>query len=419
MNHIKQVYAALKMDDGQIQICVAEYFNTRFNVINTYSINTDAIDGYRIVDEDNLVNSLKIGFEEVSKKVGSKLEKVIVVLPPIGFTRVPLKVSVIPFNGILRKSDIARAVSNSLKTEVEGNKLVIDAHITKYTINGISTRRYNENEVCDEAILDISLLCMDKDVAYSYVKAVNKAGMEVLDVTLSNYAIAKESVALDNAINQNTVLLDIGNEDTYLTLLSKGKLLSTEVIHFGMNSLSKLVYDKYHLPYNVIERLLKYNVKFDGEYLNDAIYAWNDGNTSYSITSKELSEFIKDPLHEYLDKITIMCKPIIDKGTNFFITGQGSSMESLVKELQVLTNCDCKSYFPDTIGIRNANMSAVYGALFVYRDKALLNEINVNCVNMSEYDKTVDKIEDNIEGESITQKIKNLFEIYKDKGDIQ
>ena len=39
MNNVKQVYAALKLDDDKIEILVAEFYNTRFNIISTYVSN--------------------------------------------------------------------------------------------------------------------------------------------------------------------------------------------------------------------------------------------------------------------------------------------------------------------------------------------------------------------------------------------
>ena len=56
--------------------------------------------------------------------------------------------------------------------------------------------------------------------------------------------------------------------------------------------------------------------------------------------------------------------------------------------------------------------------MFVYKEKANLNGISVNAVEMMEYDKTVNQIEGDVEGESITSKIKKLFETYKDREDI-
>lgn len=418
MSNIKQVYATLKIDDGQIQLLLAEYYNTRFNIINTYANKVDGVSGYRVIDEEKLVDCIKEAVEVVSKKVGAKLEKVILVLPPYNFKRTSLRASVIPSDGHIKKKDIARAITNALKTKVDDQLMVINATVVKYTINGISSRRLPENESCDELLVDIDLLCADKEMAYSYVNAVYKANLEVLDLCLNNFAIAKESVALENSVSQNIILLDIENSCTYLSLLSKGKLLSSEIIYDGLSGLSTMVYNQYHLPTSNIPRLLKYNVNFNSQYKDDAIYAWSENNVSKSITVGELSDFVKPVLTTYVEKLMQTCKPIIDKGASFLVCGEGSEMSALISLIKNESNCEIKTYYPDAIGVRNTSLCACYGALFVYKEKAILNDLSVNCVNIAEYDKTVDQINVDVEGESITTKIKNLFEMYKDREDI-
>ena len=419
-NIAKQVYATLKFDDDKLQILVAEYFNTRFNIIRTYQSEIEGIADYRIVDENKVKEGLRKGIEHVSAKIGSHLEKAVLVIPPFNFNRVSLRVSVIPEDGRIRKSDVARAITNSLKTGVGNDLVVINTLISKYTINGISSRRFNENEVCDEAVLDIDLLCADKEMTYSYVKAVSESGIEVLDLTLNDYAIARESVLLDNSINQNIILLDIGSSITYLTLLSKGRLISSEIIYDGLGNICEAVYNSYHLPRPIIPRLVKYSVNFDSKYPDDAVFAWNSDDKPNSITVREISQCVDKPLDDYVEKVMVMCKPIIEKGAELWICGEGSSMEALVSRIREASQCRVRTYYPDTIGARNTELCAAYGALYVYKEKADLNRLSVNCVDMLQYEKVVDRIEEDIEGESITSKIKTWFKNnIKDKEDIQ
>ena len=416
-NRSKQVYATLKFDDDKIQFLVAEYSNTRFNIIATYTSDIEGIVDYKIVDKEKVLEGLKLGIESISKKIGAKLEKVILIVPPFNFDRIPLKVSVIPTNGKIKKEDIARAITNSLKASVDDHLVIVNTLISKYTINGIASRRFNENENCDEAEVDIDLLCADKEMTYSYVEIVIEAGLEVLDLTLNNYAIAKESILLDNSINKNIILLDIGKNITYLSLLSKGRLMGSEIIYDGLGNMVEEVYKKYHLPISSIPRLIKYNVDYASAYPNDAVFAWNKDGKAKSITVKELSDFVEKPLNDYIDKIIVMCKPILEKGAELWVCGEGSAMAALVKKLREASNTEVKTYYPDTIGARNSELCAVYGALYVYKEKASLNNLNVNCVNVLEYEQLVNEVQEDEESESITSKIRNLFEMYKDRGD--
>ena len=113
-----------------------------------------------------------------------------------------------------------------------------------------------------------------------------------------------------------------------------------------------------------------------------------------------------------------MCEPILSTGAQIVLTGEGQQMKSLKERLKTLCNCEISEYFPDTIGIRDASMTALYGAFIVYREKALMNDLNVSCIDLLKYDELIDQKQLDSEGDTITTKIKNLFKHYIEKGGI-
>lgn len=416
-NTLKQVYASIYIDDNLLEILVGEYYNTRFNIIYTNTSPINGILDFKIADYDLVVKTIKDEVEKASLKIGATIKKVILVVPAFNFKRYPLRVSVVPNGGILTKKDVARALTSSLRTPVDSDLTIVSAAIVKYMINGISTRRLPEKEVCEEVLIDIDLLCADKETTYGYINALYDAGLEILDITLNNYSICKEAVLLEQSLSENIILLDIGINHTYMSLLSKGKLTSTEVIYEGIGKIIDQVKQNVNIPVNDLSRLVVYNVNYESENVNDAVYAWkNEKNESFSVSIKDLNSNASKPLNDYVDRILQMCKPILEGGkTIFFLVGQGSKMDALAKLLQSKAQVSVKQYYPDTIGIRDAQMCSIYGSFFVYKEKALLNNLNVSCVDIAEYDSTVDQKKIDVEGESITMKIKKLFEQYRDR----
>lgn len=414
--NIKQMYASVELTDKLVKILICEYFNTRFNVVKVIKSPLEGINNFEVTNKVAAIKSIHNAFVEAGDKLGAKLEKSILVIPPYKFKRIPLKVNVNTENGILKKADIIKAVNNALKVTIDRDKTVIDTVIVKYSINGISTRRFPENEICDEVVVDIDLLCADKEMTYSYVSLLEECGITVIDVCLSSYAIAKEAALLEQAFGNNLILLNIEKEKTDLSLISKGKLISSEIIYEGMDNLANVFLDKYHLPINIIYKLLKYNVSYSGDYLDDVVHAWKSDDKSYSLTTRNISDDIKEPLNNYLDKIVDMCSPIIESGeTNIVVTGDGADMSALCDLLKEKTNCDIKAYYPDTIGIRESSLSALFGSCVAYRDKVVLEDLNVNCVDLLEYDSIVDRRKIDVEGDTITSRIKNLFKQYRNK----
>ena len=409
---IKQIYVSLEISDNKLRMLVAEYFNTRFNILRVDSKKTQAISDFKVIDKEQLSKDIKDLADDISSKLGAKIEKVILVLPAYNFKRYPLRSSVVPENSVIEKTDIIRAINNSLKVNVDADSMVVNPMITKYTINGISSRRIPEKDTCDEMFVDIDLLCADRQMCFEYVSCVENAGLNVLDITLNTYAIAKEASLFEESLKQNLIILDIENTCTYLSLLSKGRMVSNELLFDGVSTLVRQVKLKYDIPEEDISKLLKFDVDFESEHLDNIVYAYNENGKTKTISLKELNEVSLNPIDLFADKLVTMCKPILEQDASIFITGEGQLIEPLVKKIKELSNVDVRSYYPDTIGVRDPELTAIYGSLFAYKDKVLLNNLNVTCIDLLQYDSYIDQKQIDSEGETITTKIKNFFKQY-------
>lgn len=415
--NIKQIYAALELSENEIRILVGEYYNTRFNIIRADKFETNAISDFSINNKEELVEDIRKAIKECSGKVGAQIEQVILIIPAYNFKRFPLRSKVVIGNEAVRKEDIGRAVSNSLKTAVDRDVMVVNPMIVRYTVNGISTRRIPEREICDELYVDIDLLCADINMCYDYVSVVEAAGVKILDICLNTYATAREAALFEESLNRNVIIMDVNRSCTFMTLLSKGKLISTEIIYDGLNSLINKIYRTFSIPYNDINKLVKYSVDYNSEYSDDIVYAWSDQGKTQTMTTRMLNDALREPLDVLSDKLITMCKPIIDGGAELILTGEGQQMKALAEILSRKANTRIRSYYPDTIGVRDPSLTALYGSFFVYRDKVLMNDLNVNCIDLLKYDSLIDHKELDSEGETITTKIKNLFRQYMEKGD--
>ena len=413
----KQIYVALELGENEIKVLVGEYFNTRFNIIRNDSYATNCISDFKITNKEGLIQDIKNAIDTSSDKVCARIEEAILVLPAYNFKRFPLRSKVIIDSGVVSKNDIARAITNSLKANVDKDVMVVNPMIVKYTVNGISTRRLPEKEMSNDVVVDIDLLCADLNMCYEYVSVVEESGIKVLDITLNTYAIAKEASLFEESLNRNVVVLDIGKSCTYLSLLSKGKLISTEIVFDGLNSLINRVYRTYNIPYNDIAKLVKYNTNYEDEYLDDIIYAWSDQGVTRSLTTRLLNEAIETPLNLLSDKLVAMCKPIIESGASIVITGEGEQMDALCQMIKNKSDTLVRKYAPETIGVRNPALTALYGAFVAYHDKVFMYDLSVSCIDLLKYDELIQEKQLDQEGETITTKIKNLFKQYMERGE--
>lgn len=413
---IKQIYAGIQLSENEIKILIGEYFNTRFIILRADKYYTNSISDFRINNKEELIQDIRKAVKESSDRLGSNILQVLLVLPAYNYKRFPLRSKVVIDSGVVNRRDIARAISNSLKASVDKDVMIVNPMIVKYEVNGISTRRLPEKELSNNVVVDIDLLCADIAMAYEYVSVIEEAGLKVLDIVLNNYAVAKEASLFEESLNHTVVALDIERTCTYLSLISKGKLISTEIVFDGLNSLINRVYRTYNIPYNDIIKLVKYNVDFENKYPDDVIYAWSDNGSTRTITTAMLNEAIEKPLDSLINKYIDMCRPIIESGASIVLTGEGQQMKALCDMIKNRANCEFRTYSPETIGVRDPSFTALYGAFELYRDKVVMNDLSVSCIDLLKYDELIDQKELDSEGETITTKIKNLFKQYIDKG---
>lgn len=60
--------------------------------------------------------------------------------------------------------------------------------------------------------------------------------------------IAKEAALFEQTMDQNLILIRLEEQTTTLSLLSKGKLASCEIIEQGIDQWSKALVERYELP---------------------------------------------------------------------------------------------------------------------------------------------------------------------------
>ena len=410
---MKQILGAIEIADKEIRLVVGEYYNTRFNVIKVEKEPCNGILDCVITNKEEVKNSIRRLTNRASKLIGAKIERLILLIPSVNFKRYPLKVNVKTDNGIVTKDDVNRAIKKAMKTQIDRNIMIINAVCVKYTCNGISSRRIPEKEYAEDLIVDIDLLCADKSITYDYVTVLEEEGIEVMDITLDMFAVCKEAALFEQTVNQNIILLKIDYQTTTLALLSKGKLVNCEMLYNGLNTIMNPVYDKYRISYNNIERLVKYNANFENvEYVKDAIYAWkNADGTSNTINEKDLSNLIKDATEHLVEGIKETCKPILDSGaTNIVVVGEGSKMQALVSMIEKATGVTTKVYSPETIGVRDSAYASILGSIYGYRDLMAINDNQLSSINLLEFNELVEKKTTDSEGESLTTRIRSLFE---------
>lgn len=414
----KQIFAALELADHEVRLLVGEFFNTRFNIIKVERVSVSGLHKHEVADADAVVRAIRRAADNASRMIGARIERVLLAIPTRDMVRKSLKVKV-PVTSIDRKVtvlDIRQAVKSAMKTKIEPSLALVSAVCVRYVTNGIATRRMPIGELCDEITVDVDLLCANRKIAFEYVNCVERAGLEVLDIALDSFAIAKEAALFEQTMDQNLILIRLEEQTTTLSLLSKGKLATCEVLDQGIGQWSSALCERYDLPLSEAVRLVKYNTRLNQRRpLETPIYIWSKNGKTYTLSEKELCDTIRESLESWMSEVEMTCRPILKVGrARVVIVGEGGELQEIAEYVQDHLNTDTKVYYPETLGVRDSALTACLGLFYAYKDQMPLLDSGAISVNSVQFEKAVSiggpvRRERVSEDDSITKKLKELL----------
>lgn len=413
----KQIFAAVEVSDHEVRLIVGEFFNTRFNIIKVERVTCRGFDGEKIVDAEAITNAVKQAVENTQKMIGAGINSVILAIPSFGMKRYSFK-STVAVQGIDRTvtvQDIRNAMAKAQNMDIGKNCALIQTVNVKYTVNGISTRRIPIGERCDKLVVDIDLLCADRKMAYELCDAIEKAGIRIMDIFLDVYAAGKEAALFEQSVNQQVIILKVERCSTSLGLLKKGRLTTAAVIPVGVEQLSAPLVDQYGISRENAIDLFKYSAVFDSKHLSDnPVHIWSDDGETRTISEKELVNCVLPNVNSWLSYMQKTCGSILQAGeTTVMITGEGGEAQGLAQLLADAMQVNVRSYIPDTLGGRNASLTACLGLFYAYQDRLPITGYTDDSIDMDAFIKAVSYREKKSDGsakeDTLTSKLKGLF----------
>ena len=414
----KQIYAALEISDHEVRMIVGEFFNTRFNIIKVERIPCSGISMDQVTNPALVVDSIRRASEDAQKMIGAKIEKVILGIPSYNMKRYSLKstVAIEGIDGTITVEDIRAAMRQAEQMNIGKNLALIQTVCVKYTVNGISSRRIPVGERANELTVDIDLLCADRTMSFALVSCVEESGLEVMDLYVDVFAVAKETALFEQAVDQNVIVLKMERDHTTLGLIARGRLNSTVITDIGVGDIAGAVIDRYQLNSTDACELVKYSAKLDKpSYSDNPVYIWQEGGDARKITERQLCECIQPKVSEWIASIENLCRPILQAGkTTVIITGEGGEMQGLNTLLQRSLKCEgeVKNYIPETLGGRNAGLTACLGLFYAYKDRQPITGYTDNSLDMETFIKSVSYRENRASGnpeDTLTRKLKGIL----------
>ncbi len=413
----KQIFAALDVADHEIRLIVGEFFNTRFNIIKVERIPCFGLGFDRVIDSDKITEALTSAKENVQRMIGTDIRKVILSIPSYRLKKytVHSTVDIEGIDGVVTVQDIRKAIHEAESANIGKEYALIQTVCVKYTMNGISTRRIPIGERCSQLSIDIDLLCADRKMAYDLVMAVEKSGLQVLDIFPDVYAIAKEAALFEQAVNRQVIILKMQRESTTLGLIRKGRIVTAALLPAGLGTIAADVVDQYGISSRTAVELIQYSAHLNQEKCShNPVHIWSDANGTHTISEQELVDCVRPTVEQWLEAVTKTCQPILQAGeTTVIITDEGGETDGLAELLHEKLGCEVKCYIPETLGGRNAELTTGLGLFYSYQDKMPINGYVDDSLDMDAFTKAVSyrnkKTENETKDDTLTRKLKGLF----------
>ena len=364
----KQIYAALEIADHEVRLVVGEFHESHFNVLRVERTRHNGIENLQIVNEAQVISALTKAVENASNILGYKIERVLLAVPCVSVKKKTRKVSVSIPSGMIQLSDLQKGINQAVSIRPEDYLELVNVGGIKYIVNGIGSRKMPIGENCEQLTMEIDLFYADKMTLYRYAGAVEKAGLEIMDICLDAYAIGEEAALFEQTIENYIVLVNFARQSTTLSLFSQGKLLNCETLYQGYGSWVSQVRNATEIKTDLACRLIFENAAFDEKNCSDTpIFLWANNGEEKTLSGRQLNELVKKEAYAWIEKIKNAVTPIKEAGNvKVVVTGDGCEIVGMKKLLEQL-EMDVTIYVPQTIGARNTGLTTCLGMFYAWQ----------------------------------------------------
>lgn len=381
---MKRIYAVLDIGSTTLKLLVAELMSTNINILFTKKMPSHAVEDGLIKNEDMLVDEIRSIVKEADEDLNTTIRSVALVLPSQyartynskGITKVNSPHDKIEVEDVVRALKIAQYFDKSKKEEI------VSTIPVKYQLDTREVDRIPLGLRSASLKVETMVITTNKKMLYSYLKAVEKAGLEVLDITVDAYASAKE--AFDAVyLQEGAVLINIGYERSTISFFEEGYLKCLTSVPMGGYTLTAAIANAWQIS---LEQAEVYKVKYGtcendlGE--EDVIHTTIVDGKQKNYTQKDLSEVLQTAVWEMMAAIKKRLE-VMNAGRTYetVVVGGGGELPCLDLVATDVLGTPVRCYRPETVGARDMSLVPCLGMLYYLNDrKELIGEDQVSLV---------------------------------------
>ena len=369
---MKEIYATLDIGSTTLKLVVAEVISANVNILFSSKVTSHGVRKGVITDAEALVEDIKKVVREADEELNTTITSVGLVLPSInariyqgdGITKVNNA------NDKITIDDVIRALKLSTRFQRNRDEEIVSTIPIHYALDTKSTDKLPLGLRSASLKVDSMIVTSKKKFFYGYLEAVEKAGLELLDVTIDAYASALE--AFDEAyLKEGAILIDIGCYSSTVSFYEDGYLKYIAQANTGGYDLTKAISEKWWISMDKAERYkIKYGTCEKNVGDDDVIHTNKVDNEVVNYTQQDLSDVLREAVEGMMEEIKTKID-VINDGRSYetVIVGGGGELPSLDVIASSVLNAPVRCYRPETIGVRDMSYVPALGLLYYLNDR--------------------------------------------------
>ena len=379
---MKEIYAVLDIGSTTIKLLVAETVSANINILFSKKIPSHGISKGEIKDMDAVVEDIHSNVNEANKELNTTIQSVALVLPSHD-ARVYLGDGITKVNSPSDKigvDDVLRTIKLSRRFELSKNEDVVSTVAIRYHTDTRTLDKIPLGVRSASLKAETMIIATRKKTLYAYLTAVEKAGLELLDITIDAYASAKE--AFDAVyLQEGAILIDVGYRSSTIAFFADGYLKYLTQAPVGGFDLTKAIAVEWQIPMNQAEVYkVKYGTCQKDLGNEDVILSSNVDGRIVNYTQKDLSGVLTRAVQDMMEVVKSKID-VINDGRNYetVIVGGGGELPFFDEVATDALGSPVRCYRPETIGARDMTFVPSLGMVYYLNDrKELLGEQNVS-----------------------------------------
>ncbi|HJV31133.1 MAG TPA: cell division protein FtsA [Bacillales bacterium] len=364
-----EIYVSLDIGTSSVKVIIGEMAGDTINIIGVGNVKSEGLRKGSIVDIDETVHSIKKAIEQAERMIGMEIRQVVVGISAnhVMLTNCHGVVAVSSQNREITNEDVARVIDAAQVMSIPPEREIIGVDAKQYIVDGLDEINDPRGMIGVRLEMEGTIITSSKTILHNTLRCVERAGLEIMDITLQPLAAGSFALSKDER-NLGVTLIDLGGGSTTIAYFDQGHLKATSLLPIGGDHITKDLSIGLRTSTEDAEMIkLKYGHAFYDDASEEEVFSvpiiGSDQHQQFN--QLEISDIIEARMEEIFELIVQEMKRlgIHDLPGGFVLTGGVANMQGVLELAEEIFQNRVRIAAPDYIGVREPQYTTAVGLI--------------------------------------------------------